>query len=228
MSLWAGMSFWATPAKQAQRASTLHWLSHLGLPGVFGVAIIDSSPIPLPIPGTTDLLLLWLVAHKGNPFYLVASAVAGGLVGGYLSWQVGRKGGEEMLKRRVPARLLNPVHRWVESNPILSVFIPAMMPPPVPLSPFVLAAGALGVPVGRFMAAFGAARAIRYSLVAWLGVTYGRHVVRLWTTTLDKWQTPLMWTFGTLFAGGIVFAIVKMRQAKTNPKARQVGESAAD
>ena len=33
-----------------------HWLIHLGVVGVFAVAVIDSSVIPLPVPGSTDLL----------------------------------------------------------------------------------------------------------------------------------------------------------------------------
>ena len=44
-----------------------HWLTHLGALGLFSVAVVDSSPIPLPLPGSTDLLLLWLVAYGGDP-----------------------------------------------------------------------------------------------------------------------------------------------------------------
>lgn len=222
------MSLWVSSANRAQRAHTLHWLSHLGLPGLFCVAVLDSSPIPLPIPGTTDLLLLWLVSHKGNLWLLAASAIAGSILGGYLCWQAGRKGGEEALKRGVPARLLDPVKRWAKGNPFLAIFLPALMPPPVPLSPFVLGAGALGVPLRRFLIAFGAGRTIRYSMVAWLGETYAPRITRLWSNPQGHWQTLVMWAFGMLFAGGILFAIVKVRRAKAKSKARHVGESAAD
>jgi membrane protein YqaA with SNARE-associated domain len=229
------VNLWATPAAQAaahrtQRAHALHWLTHLGLPGVFGVAAIDASPIPLPIPGTTDLMLLWLSSHKiGNAEVMVLCAVTGSLLGGYFSWNLGRKGGETALKRRVPARLLNPVQRWAKSNPSLAVFLPALLPPPVPLSPFLLASGALGVPVRRFLVAFGTARSIRYSLVAWLGVTYGRPMNRLWSNTLDKWSAPLLWVFAALVLAGIVFAIVNARRRpKGVIEGRPANESAAD
>ncbi len=46
------------------------WLTHLGALGLFFVAVIDSSVIPLPLPGSTDLLLLFMVAHSGNPWLL--------------------------------------------------------------------------------------------------------------------------------------------------------------
>jgi membrane protein DedA with SNARE-associated domain len=228
------VSFWApesakAAAQRAQRVHTLHWLTHFGLPGLFAVSIIDSSPIPLPIPGTTDLLLLWLTSHRGNPFLLCLSAVAGAFIGGYTGWHVGRKGGEAALRKRVPPRLLNPVCHWAKSNSFLAVFLPALLPPPVPLSPFVFAAGALGVPRQRFLIAFGTARAIRYSLVAWLGATYGRHVIRMWANTLDRWSVPLLVLFGVTILGAIVTAVIK---ARTRPRSelatRPARETAAD
>ena len=228
------MTLWAEPAKAAaKRSHTLHWLAHLGAPGVFGVAVIDSSPIPLPIPAMTDLLLLWLVSHNGNPWLLGASAIAGAVLGGYIGWNIGHKGGEEALKTHVPKRMLDPVKRWAKGNPFLGAFLPALLPPPMPLSPFVFAAGALGVPRWRFLAWFGAARAIRYSLVTWLGVTYGRHVIRVWSRTLDKWSTPALIVIGIAVAGGVVIAVVKIRRhrksAPANEPAREpVRESAAD
>src|SRR5271166_1738385 len=89
------------------------WLTKLGPLGLFAVAVIDSSIIPLPIPGSTDLLLLWLVSHNGNPWLLAACAITGSILGGYTSWQLGVKGGEAALKRWVPARLLNRIVGWV-------------------------------------------------------------------------------------------------------------------
>jgi membrane protein YqaA with SNARE-associated domain len=223
-----------TAVRRAQRAHTLHWLSHLGLPGVFCISAIDSSPIPLPIPGTTDLLLLWLVAHRsGAPWLLVICAVAGSILGGYAGWSIGRKGGELALKRRVPARLLDPVHRWAHGNPFLSVFLPALLPPPVPLSPFVLAAGALGIQLRRFLIAFGAARALRYSAVAWLGATYGRYVIRAWGRALDKWSTPIVVGFAALFVAAVAVSLVKARRRTKSPSAASsaagsIDRSAAD
>jgi membrane protein YqaA with SNARE-associated domain len=188
-----------------------HWLTHLGALGLFSVAVIDSSVIPLPLPGSTDLLLLWLVAHSGNSWLLVSCAVAGSVLGGYTTWQVGRKGSEAALRHYIPVRLLRRVVKWVERHPILAVFVPAMLPPPIPLLPFALASGALGVSRRRFLAVFGAARALRYSLVAWLGVAYGRHIVRVWSVSLQKWSMPLLCVFLALMVAGVCFGIWKVR-----------------
>jgi membrane protein YqaA with SNARE-associated domain len=173
--------------------------------------VIDSSVIPLPLPGSTDLLLLWLVAHGGDPWLLVPCAVTGSILGGYTTWQIGRRGGEAALRHYVPARLFKRVVGWVERHSVLAVFAPAMLPPPIPLLPFALASGALGVSRGRFLTTFGVARALRYSLVAWLGIVYGRRVVRIWSGSLQKWSMPLLCVFVGLMVAGVCFGIWKIR-----------------
>ena len=61
----------------------------LGGLGIFAVAIVDSSVIPLPLPGSTDLLLLLLTAHRGttvvSAIWLAACAFLPGSHGGWLS-----------------------------------------------------------------------------------------------------------------------------------------------
>jgi membrane protein YqaA with SNARE-associated domain len=187
------------------------WLTNLGALGLFFVAVVDSSVIPLPLPGSTDLLLLWLVAHKGDPWLLAPCAVAGSILGGYTTWHIGRKGGEAALRHYVPARLLRRVVVWVEHHPVLAVFFPAMLPPPIPLLPFLLASGALGVSRRRFLAVFSTARSLRYVFIAWLGATYGRRIVHLWSGSLQKWSNPLLCVFIFLLTAGICFGIWKIR-----------------
>ena len=188
-----------------------HWLTHLGALGLFSVAVVDSSVIPLPLPGSTDLLLLWLVAHSGDPWLLAPCAIAGSILGGYTTWHIGRSGGEAALRRYVPARLLRRIVGWVKRHPVLAVFIPALLPPPIPLLPFALASGALEVSRRRFLIVFGAARSLRYSFVAWLGVTYGRRIVRLFSGSLQKWSTPLLCVFVVLLVAGVCYGIWKIQ-----------------
>jgi membrane protein YqaA with SNARE-associated domain len=213
------MSLFApTPAPRAHHSLIPHWLTHLGPLGLFVVAVVDSSIVPLPIPGTTDLLLLWLVSHKGDPWLLAACALSGSIFGGYTTWHLGLKGGEAALKRWVSARLHARIVAWVGSHPVLAVFLPAILPPPIPLSPFILASGALGVSRPRFLAAYSTARALRYSLISWLAVSYGRHIVRLWSNELEKWSAPLLWTFLVLLVAGLGFGTWKFRRHRqSNP-----------
>jgi membrane protein YqaA with SNARE-associated domain len=199
------------PVPSSHQPLAPHWLTHLGALGLFSVAVVDSSVIPLPLPGSTDLLLLWLVAHGSDPWLLAPFAIAGSILGGYTTWHIGRRGGEEALRHYVPARLLGPVVGWVERHRILAVFLPALLPPPIPLLPFALASGALGVSRSRFLAIFGAARTLRYTFIAWLGVIYGRKIVRLWSGTLQTWSTPLLYVFVGLMLTGLCFGIWKIR-----------------
>jgi membrane protein YqaA with SNARE-associated domain len=199
------------PAPASHQPIAPHWLTHLGALGLFSVAVVDSSVIPLPLPGSTDLLLLWLVAHSGDPWLLAPCAIAGSILGGYTTWHVGRRNGEDALRHYVPTRLLGRIVGWVERHRILAVFLPALLPPPIPLLPFVLASGALGVSRRRFLAVFGAARSLRYSFIAWLGVKYGRRIVSLWSATLQKWSTPLLCVFVGLMVVSLCFGIWKIR-----------------
>jgi membrane protein YqaA with SNARE-associated domain len=200
---------------------------HLGALGLFFVAIIDSSVIPLPIPGSTDLLLLFMVAHNGDPWVLAPCAIVGSLIGGYTTWHIGRRGGEAALHRYVPARFLARILQWVEHHPILAVFLPAVLPPPIPLLPFALASGALGVPRNRFLVVFGAARTLRYAFDAWLGVVYGRAVVRLFATTLHKWSSPLLYLFLVLMVGTVCYAVWQVRRHRKSEAAEDRAKKAA-
>jgi membrane protein DedA with SNARE-associated domain len=62
----------------------------------------------------------------------------------------------------------------------------------MPLSPFVLAAGALNMSRKKFMIAFTVSRGLRHTIAAWLGIHYGRHIVRLWNGLSEKYATPVL------------------------------------
>ena len=187
------------------------WLIHFGVLGVFVVSVIDASVIPLPLPGSTDLLVLLLATQHNAPWLLVLAAASGSVIGGYLTWSAGKKGGEAMLQRYVPKRFFASLSGWVKRHGIISVCTASILPPPIPLLPFLLSAGALGVPRNQFLASFAVARTMRYSLIAWLGVTYGRHVLRLWSRYLAGWAGIILWMFIGLLIAAIIFGIWKYR-----------------
>lgn len=188
------------------------WLIHFGIFGVFVVSAIDASLIPLPVPGSTDLLVLLLAAQHNTVWLLVLAAAAGSITGGYLTWSAGKKGGEAALERYVPRRFLNPLVNWVKRHGVVSICIASILPPPIPLMPFLVAAGALGVERKGFLWSFALTRTLRYTLVAWVGATYGRTVMRLWSRYLSGWSTVILWAFIGLLIAGILFGIWKYRR----------------
>src|ERR1700683_59950 len=80
-------------AKASHSPHGWHWLMGFGPMGLFVVSTIASSIIPLPLPGSTDLLLILLVAHRADPVLAAIAALAGSILGGYLTWGAGAKGG---------------------------------------------------------------------------------------------------------------------------------------
>jgi membrane protein YqaA with SNARE-associated domain len=143
-----------------------HWLIHFGVLGVFAVSVVDASVIPLPLPGSTDLLVLLLATQHSALWLLILAAVSGSVLGGYLTWSAGKRGGEARLQRYVPKRFLTPLSGWVKRHGITSVCTASILPPPIPLMPFLLAAGALGVSRRQFLWAFTAARTLWLDCVA--------------------------------------------------------------
>jgi membrane protein YqaA with SNARE-associated domain len=199
-------------ARHARRQLIPAWVLHFGLAGVFAVAFLDAAPVPLPIPGSTDILILILGAHGESAWLLAPCAIAGGLLGGWLTWKTGQKGGEAMLDRYMPARFGSRIKGWVRHHGILSVCIAALLPPPIPLLPFLLAAGALGVTPRQLFTALGIARTLRYGGEAALAMIYGRPILRWFNRYLAGWSSVILYSFLGLLAAGIVFGIWKYRR----------------
>ncbi len=101
------------------------------------------------------------------------------------------------LEKHVSKPILSRVTTWMEDHAILSVSLPALLPPPMPLSPFVLAAGAVHMSRKKFMWAFTISRFIRHCIAIWIGVRYGHAFLRLWSHFSDKWAATILiiiWT----------------------------------
>jgi membrane protein YqaA with SNARE-associated domain len=198
----------------------LNWLVSLGGAGLFIVALVDSSVFPVPIPGSADLLLLLLTVRRASLGLWVivypALAVLGSSIGGYTTWSAGWKGGEVTLERYVPKKYKGRINGWVEKYGVWSVAVAAILPPPIPMMPFLLAAGALKVPRWRFLLAFTLARTLRFGFLAWLGVSFGRHFVHEWRNKIEAWSTTVLWAYGVVMVLGIAFAVWKMKRGNRN------------
>ena len=209
----------------------LHFFFHLGLLGLFAISCVDSSFVPLPIPGITDIMIVLYAAGHANVILLVLIATAGSAVGGLFSHAVGQAGGIKFLEKNVPPVILKRVTSWMESHALLSVALPAILPPPMPLSPFVLAAGAVHMSRKKFMTAFTLSRLARHSIAAWLGVHYGKAVLHFWSRFSAKWGTPVLiglWAFILIFTAIAIWRLVKTsRELDMHPTKRLRKQTAA-
>src|SRR5580700_12029803 len=94
----------------------LHFLFQFGLFGLILVSTVDSSFVPLPIPGITDIMIIVFAAQHANWFLLVLFATIGSALGGYFSYQVGHSGGMSFLEKRVPPRIFKRITGWMENH----------------------------------------------------------------------------------------------------------------
>lgn len=160
-------------------------LRHLGGPGLLLLGLADNSLIPL--PGSMDVLTIWFVVHHRHEWlYYAAMAAAGSVAGGYVTYRLARKGGKATLEHRLGSRRATSFYQRFEHWGFWAVAVPAVLPPPFPIVPFLLAAGALQYSRQRFLAALTLGRTARYTILAYLGVLYGRHFLRFF----NKYTKP--------------------------------------
>ncbi len=200
----------------ASKKSSLRWLVHLGGPGLILLGLVDNSPVPL--PGSMDVATILLAAHNRNLWiYYSMMATAGAVLGGYLTYRMARKGGKETLEKRFSTRKTARVYAIFERWGLAAVAIPAILPPPFPIVPMLLAAGAMQYPARKFLAALAVGRGIRYTILAYLGAHYGRHIVNFFARYY--WQTLSVLIAFAVLGGLYGLFEYKRRQKLEAPKA---------
>ena len=200
----------AAPAAHAAHHGAMHFFAHLGLIGLFLVSIVNSTFVPLPIPGIADILVILYAAAHTNPILLVAIATLGSAIGGFVSHAAGAAGGMAFLQKHVSQRTLGRITTWMEKHPIIAVALPAILPPPMPLWPFILAAGAVHMSRREFMWSFTLSRFLRHIIAAWLGIHYGHDVLHLWARFNDRWANTILIAVWTIILLSLAFAIWKL------------------
>ena len=174
------------------------WLRHLGGLGLILLGIADNSVVPL--PGSMDVLTIWLAAHQRSWWlYYAAMATTGALIGGYITYGLARKGGREAFERKLPKKKAEKVYERFEHWGFWAVAVPAILPPPFPIVPFLLAAGALQYSKKKFLGALALGRGIRFTIVAGLGAIYGNHIVRFFS---KYYKTALYTLIGLAVVAG--------------------------
>ena len=205
-----------TQAPGSKHASTtgrriVRYFFKLGLLGLLLICAIDSSPIPLPIPGSSDLLVVLLAAQRHGWFLVTVIATIGSVVGAAASYQTGVAGGLPLVNKYIPSRFRTRITHWAEHHSLLSVALPAVLPPPAPLMPFLIAAGALKMPKSRYYLSFTVSRFARHGFYAWLGMHYGRRIMPVYLRFADKYGWVLLVIVWGSVAFGAVYAVLKLR-----------------
>jgi len=161
---------------QTAARSVRRWIFHLGGVGLIPLGLLDNSPIPL--PGAMDVATIVLSARQEQLWlYYALMATAGSVIGGYVTYRLAGKGGKEALDRRFSRRRVDKVCKIFGRWGFGAIAIPALLPPPVPMIPFLFAAGAMQYPVRKFLAALLLGRVLRYTILSYLAARYGRQII---------------------------------------------------
>jgi membrane protein YqaA with SNARE-associated domain len=147
----------------------------LGAPGLLLISFLDSSVLTFPIINDGILINLSIVHPARMPLYAFM-ATLGSVLGCVLLYFISRKGGEALFHRKA-GKHANAIRHWVERNGFVGILIAALLPPPTPFKIFVFAAGVFEVPLLSYTSAIVIARLLRYFVVGYLAVRYGRQAL---------------------------------------------------
>lgn len=191
------------------------WVVHLGGFGLILLGLMDSSVIPL--PGSMDILTVLLAARiQRFWWYYAFMATLGSVVGGYITYRLARKQGKESLGKRLSKKRMQKVTKIFERWGFGAVVVPAILPPPMPMVPFILAAGAMQYSTKKFLSAFALGRGIRFTILAFLAARYGGSLLK----EIYRFGVPLLIAFFVVSAGLGIWSLVKNKRQKKTRKAR--------
>lgn len=172
------------------------------------LAALDST-ILFYLPFGIDALVIYQSARDDRLFWIYPLlATAGAIVGAGVTFRIGRAVGEAGLGRWVSSRRLDALRHRVRDRGAIAIAIPALLPPPFPLTPFILTCGALSVNQWRFFSTFAAARFLRFGVEAFLADRYG---VRILRTLEADWFRTVVYSFvvvaviGTAVSGWLMW-----------------------
>jgi membrane protein DedA with SNARE-associated domain len=145
------------------------------------------------------------------PYYAVM-ATAGSVIGAYFTYRIARNRGEKALRDKVSPRNVKKVTKAFERWGFGAIIIPAFLPPPMPMVPFVIAAGALQYSPKKFLMAMSAGRILRYCILAYLGAAYGRQIFRV---IAAHGTTVLIITIALAAAATLVLFLLRLRRKRS-------------
>ena len=196
------------------------WLTRLseylitfGAFGLFAVALLDSTFVPL--PSSADALMILLSTTNPSWMLLYAlMATSGSALGCWILYLVSRRAGARALDR-FSERKRNRVKNWIERYDALAVVVATLLPPPFPFKLFVVTAGVFRFSLVRFMLAIIAGRAFRFLLEGYLAVRYGAEAKQI----LAKYYP---WIGLGLVVVIVLFVILRRRVSGEQPASQEL------
>lgn len=153
-------------------AKLTNFLVAFGPWGVLALAFVDSAG--LPVAGGLDALVIFLAAKDpARAYWLALLAVLGSAAGNIILFWMARQGGRRFQDDGAQAGKAPRFRAWFRRYGLVTIFVPALVPIPMPLKACVISAGVLRTGVMPFLAVILLARVLRYFSEAYLGVMLG-------------------------------------------------------
>ena len=188
------------------------YLITYGAFGLFIVALLDSTFVPL--PSSADALMIVLsTAHPSWMLLYAFMATAGSALGCWILYLVSRRAGARALNR-FSDRKQQRVKHLIERYDMIAVLVATLLPPPFPFKLFVVTAGVFRFSLLRFMLAIIAGRAFRFLLEGYLAVRYGADAKEI----LAKYYP---WIGLGLVVAIVTFVIVKRLMSRNQDEAAE-------
>jgi membrane protein YqaA with SNARE-associated domain len=186
--------------------------------GAYLLAGLDSTVVFF-LPFGVDAVVIYLSARSGMFFWVYPLlAAAGSVTGAAVTYWVGRKVGEMGLEHFVPSHRLERFRRRVQKQGAFAMALAALLPPPFPLTPFVLTCGALEIDRWTFFSTFALMRLIRFGAEAVLARVYGRGVLRVIESQPFQMVVVgfiILAVAGTLISGILLWRNVRQPRLRT-------------
>jgi membrane protein YqaA with SNARE-associated domain len=159
--------------------SILHIILSFGYFGLFILAALDST-ILFFMPFAIDFLFIAQVSrHRAEfPYYLLTT-VCGSVAGCLLTYWIVSKTSEKTLERHLPKRKFKKLKKKIDEKGFYAVLLTAILPPPFPFSPFIVAASIAKISLKKLVAGVLTGRTLRFLAEGLLAFFLGRQILTL-------------------------------------------------
>jgi membrane protein YqaA with SNARE-associated domain len=182
--------------------------------GVALLAALDTSLVFF-MPLGIDAVVIYLAARDETFFWIYPIlATVGSLAGAAMTFWIGQTAGNVGLERSIPHGRLERLRGRVRRSGAAAMAVPAVMPPPFPLTLFILTCGALHVDRRWFFTTFALMRLLRFGAEAGLARVYGRNVLRVLES--DGFQMVVAAFIVVFVVGTLVSAVLLWRNTQAD------------
>jgi membrane protein YqaA with SNARE-associated domain len=183
-------------------------LQHLGIWGVFVIAVADSALLGMPVDA---IVAAYVYQDRKRLLFYVVMASLGSALGSIPLYVIGYVGGETVLRKRISDERFQRIHRSFEQHEFWALMFPGMLPPPTPFKMFVLAAAVFEMRFRDFFAAVFAGRFVRFLVLSLLTLWFGPRIVGLMGSLVRQ---HLSWLLGAIAGGVLVWLLLRSRRRR--------------